>query len=58
MFFVVFILTLELFFEMTEDALRVARCRRVDEVFYWIGQHVVLNSWARKPLTGHSCQEI
>lgn len=56
-FFFAFIATLELFFEVAEDALGVARRRRVDEFFHGIGQHVMLNSRTRKALAGHTCRE-
>lgn len=46
--------TLKLIFEMVEHALRVAWRWGVDQIFHWIGQHVVLHSRTRKISTAHT----
>lgn len=53
MFSFIAVLTLELLLEMVKHALWVAWCWGVDEIFHWIGQHVVLHSWTRKSPTAH-----
>lgn len=56
MFPFITVLTLKLLLEMAEHALWVTCGRGVDQIFHWIGQHVVLHSWTRKSSTGHLCQ--
>lgn len=51
------VLPLELVLEMAEHALWLAWRWGVDEIFHWIGQHMVLHSRTRKPTTTHACIE-
>lgn len=46
------VLTLKLLLEVVEHPLRVACSGGVDQIFHWIGQHVVLHTWTWKTSTG------
>lgn len=51
------VLTLELLLKVVEHALWVAWSWGVDELFHWVGQHVVLHSGTRKSPTSHPYRE-